>query len=177
MDRAHDDRVGTDWRHADAWPTAKQRTGVQHAVRQVLDALVPERTPPRRAEPHGEVQRYRSPRGCILQGEAWAVSVSWFPPASSDETLGELQVISWAGVVSRPGATHRAAGGARPVAEDLLRPVESAGDAWAWRAADGTVLDAGAIAERCLVFLADRADPPAAAAPPRHHPTPLPGRA
>ena len=82
----------------------------------------------------------------------------YFPASATEETaLGELQVTSWAGVVSRPGATQRAAGGARPIAETLLRPVESAPDTWAWRAADGTVLDSDAVIEQCLGLLADHA--------------------
>jgi hypothetical protein len=155
-----------------AWPTAKQRAGVEQAARRVLDALVPERAPPRRVEPRGAVQRYRSPRGCILQGDASAVSVSWFP--ATDESLGELRVISWEGVVSRPGATQRAAEGARPVAEALLRPVASGAEAWLWRTGDGAVLDSGAVAERCLRLLADSEGgaaedqvPNAGGAPPR----------
>ena len=159
MERIGDDRANATWGHSDAWPTVKQRTAVQQAVRRVLDALVPERVPPRGAERRSAVQSYRSPRGCILQGDGRAVTVSWFPASATDETLGELQVISWAGVVSRPGATQRAAGGARPIAEDLFRPVESGADEWAWRAADGTVLDTGAVVERCLALLADQAVP------------------
>ena len=144
--------------HGDGWPSAKQRAGVEQAVRRVLDALVPEKAPPRRAEPRGVVQRHRSPRGCILQGETGAVTVSWFPAGAADETLGELHVIAWAGVVSRPGATQRAAGGARPVGEARLRPVAATATAepWAWRAGDGTVLDCGTLAERCLTLLAGR---------------------
>jgi hypothetical protein len=137
------------------WPTAKQRAGVEQAVRRVLDALVPERAPPRHADPPGPVRRYRTPRGCILQDDARAVSVSWFPAAASEETLGELQVIVWAGTVSRPGATQRAAAGARPVAEARLFPVP-AGEAWSWRVGDGTVLPADAVVARCLALLAER---------------------
>lgn len=157
-------RVSAAWGHSDAWPTAKQRAGVEQAVRRVLDALVPERAPPRREEPRATVQRYRSPRGCILQGDGGAVSVSWFPAGAAEETLGELRVIAWTGVVSRPGATNRAAGGARAVGEALLHPVVGTGEAWEWRTDDGTVLDASALAERCLALLADRATAGAATA-------------
>jgi hypothetical protein len=175
MDGRHEERVTGDapapesapesaresapWAHADAWPTAKQRAAVEQSARRVLDALVPERAPPRHGEPRGTVQRYRSPRGCILQDDARAVSVSWFPATATDETLGELRVITWAGVVSRPGATHRAPGGARPVAEALLHPVELAADVWAWRTDDGMVLASGAVAEHCLDLLAQQPTP------------------
>lgn len=154
------DRASTGWAATDVRPTARQRMGAQQAVRRVLDALVPERTPARHIEPRGVSQRYRSPRGCILQGEGGAVSVSWFPAQESDDALGELQVIAWAGVVSRPGASNRAVGGARPVAEELFRPVESASDEWVWRTADGSELDTRAVVDRCLALLAEHAAPP-----------------
>ena len=158
MEVTHDDdRAEGGWRPSSVGPTAKQRTAVEQAVRRLLEALVPDRAPPRHIEPRGVQQRYRSPRGCILQGEAWAVTVSWFPSGGTDEALGELQIVSWEGVVSRPGATQRAAGGARPVAEIVLHPVETESDAWGWRTADGTVLDSAALAERCLVLLAEQA--------------------
>jgi hypothetical protein len=158
MDGVDRERAAERAERADAWPSVKQRTGVQQAVRRVLDALAPERPPARGAEPPvGAVQRYRSPRGCILQGDAWAVTVSWFPASDTEHAFGELQVISWLGVVSRPGATRRAAGGARPVSEELLSPVESSGDEWSWRATDGTVLASGAVVERCLHLLERRA--------------------
>ncbi len=152
---------------ADAWPTAKQRHRVQQAVTRLLDALAPERAPARGApRPTESVERIRSPRGCILQGDACAVSVSWFPPAANEPAHGSLQVIAWSGIVSRPGATARAAGGARALSEDLLHPVETTPDAWVWRHADGSTLDGLALAERCLGLLANhdpaRPDAPAA---------------
>jgi hypothetical protein len=159
MDGTNDGLANKSWALPDAWPTAKQRAGVLQAVRRVLDALVPERTPPRHVEHRGGVQRYRSPRGCILQDDRGAVTVSWFP-ANADEALGELQVISWAGVVSRPGATQRAAGGARPVAETLFCPVDGGAEEWSWRAAGGAVLDSRALAEHCLALLASHSIPP-----------------
>lgn len=146
-----------------AWPTAKQRTGVQQAVNRLLDQLAPERPPARGGEPPTPaVQRHRSPRGCILQGDGCAVSVTWYPATSTEASLGELQVISWLGVVSRPGATARAAGGAQAVSEDLLHPVETAADGWSWRTADGTVLAGSALVERCLRMLERRAAGPRA---------------
>jgi hypothetical protein len=163
-DETHERPVSTAWGRADGWPTAKQRTGVEHAVRRLLDTLAPERTPPRHGEPRDGLQRHRTPRGCILQNDAGAVSVSWFPAATTDDLYGELQVIAWAGVVSRPGATRRAAGGARPLAEALFRPVETPADQWSWRAADGTLLDGGALAARCLDLLARDAPPDVARA-------------
>jgi hypothetical protein len=149
----HEVRRGALWGHSDDRPTARQRTAVQNAVTRVFDALAPERAPARAAGPAGGVLRYRSPRGCVLQGNAGAVSVSWFPATGSDAQLGELQVIAWDGVVSLPGAARRANGGARARAEVLFRPLERAPDAWSWRTADGAVLDADAVVAHCLDLL------------------------
>ncbi len=134
----------------EGWPTVKQRTSVQQAVTRLLDALAPERPPARGAEPAPTaVQRFRTPRGCILQGASHAVSVSWFPAATVTQDYGELQVISWEGTVSRPGATRVAGNAARAVWEELLSPVEVQGEAWAWRAGDGTLHAAESLVERC----------------------------
>jgi hypothetical protein len=150
------------------WPTVKQRTAVQQAVTRLLDALAPERPPARGAEPAAPaVQRFRTPRGCILQGETHAVSVSWFPAATVTPEYGELQVISWEGVVSRPGATRVAGHAARAVWEDLLSPVEKEGEAWAWRSGDGSVHASASLVDRCHRLLERTAAPapaPAAAA-------------
>ena len=153
QDVAVHDQARAPWEGAGSGPTVRQRTGAQHAVRRVLDALAPERQPTCRAEvreAREAVRRYRSPRGCILQGEGRAVSVSWFPSDPSDARFGELRVIAWAGVVSRPGASRRVAGGARVLAEYQLRPVESPGAEWAWRELDGDELSASAVVARCL---------------------------
>jgi hypothetical protein len=163
MHDEHEVRRSALWSRADEWPTARQRTGVQHAVGRVLDALAPDRPPARAGDPRAAVQRYRSPRGCVLQGDAAAVSVSWYPASTADTALGELQVIVWDGVVSLPGAARRAPGGARLVAEELLRPVESGSDDWAWRAPDGAVLDTAAVVARCLDLLTPRPAPPVGA--------------
>ncbi|MDF1503443.1 hypothetical protein [Roseisolibacter sp. H3M3-2] len=146
------------------WPTVKQRTAVQQAVTRLLDALAPERPPARGAEPAAPaVTRYRTPRGCILQGEARAVSVSWFPAATVTPDYGELQVISWEGVVSRPGATRVAGHAARTVSEELLHPVEGSDDAWVWKGGDGKVLPSAALVDRCMQLLEAPLPAPAAA--------------
>jgi hypothetical protein len=144
-------------------PTAKQRAGVATAVKRLLDVLAPERTPPRHGEPRVAVQRHRSPRGCILQGETGAVSVSWFPAGTTEDALGELQVIAWAGTVTLPGAARRAGATARSLAEHQLSPVETAADQWGWRTADGAVLDASTLVARCLDLLDARPAAPVAA--------------
>lgn len=147
---------GADAARWSEWPTIKQRTGVQHAVARLLDALAPERPPARGAEHPSTLQRLRSPRGCILQAPTRAVSVSWFPSASTDTTLGELQVINWQGVVSRPGSARREAGGAVSVWQTVLQPVATSADSWEWRDADETTYDTAALVARCHEMLEER---------------------
>ena len=60
-----------------AWPdrpTAAQRTGAQHAVARLFDALAPQKPPARRDGPAPAIQRHRSPSGCILQAATRAVA-------------------------------------------------------------------------------------------------------
>jgi len=147
------DATGSDSARWSEWPTIKQRTGVQHAVGRLLDALAPERPPARGAEHAATLQRLRSPRGCILQAATRAVSVSWFPSSSTETTLGELQVITWQGVVSRPGSARREAGGAVSLSQTILQPVATPPDGWEWRDADDTTYDTAALVARCLAML------------------------
>lgn len=135
-------------------PTAQQRTGVQHAVNALFDTLAPERPPARGGEVVPEVQRVRTPRGCILQGAARAVTVSWFPPGASDLQLGELQIVTWRGRVARPGAAARAPGaGAETLAQEILTPTFADGGAWEWKSVDGARYTRDALAARCEAML------------------------
>ena len=143
------------WSDRGDWPTSRQKMGAQQAAARLLDALAPERPPARRDEASPTVLRVRSPRGCVLQGAERAVSVSWFPPLASDATLGELQVIGWRGVVSRPGAGRQAPGSAEAVSREVVVPVESETEAWLWRTEDGRTYDVPALTDRCHQFLAD----------------------
>jgi hypothetical protein len=102
------------------------------------------------------VERQRTPRGCVLQAAAAAVSVSWFPDAATEAAFGELQVIVWRGVVSRPGSSNRAGGRAVPVREAVLWPEEMADDAWGWRGADDRAFDSAALAAHCQALLDDQ---------------------
>lgn len=133
--------------------TAKQRSAVQRTVDQLLDELAPERTVSRADRvPVLPLQRHRTPRGCILQAATGAVSVSWFPDSPTEADFGELQIVGWHGVVSRPGSAKRSEG-ATSTRELVLRPVERAPDAWEWRAADGTTYGLGALIAYCLGLL------------------------
>jgi len=137
------------------WSSSRQhatrrRTAVQHEVTRLLDTLAPERTPQRRPAPEPAVRAYRWPARCILQGAEHAVSVSWFPAGRDDDTLGEMLVIAWRGIVSHPGATRRAADEAVAVRSLLLHPEETDGGAWSWRTESGEpVLDTTALATYC----------------------------
>lgn len=145
---------------ADRWsglPTVKQRTAVQQTAGRLLDVLAPEGPPPRGAMPAAPaLRRVRSPRGCILQAETRAVSVSWFPASAVQATLGELQVINWRGVVSRPGSAQRELGGAKAIWQGVLEPVELSSDVWGWRDEEGEVFDNAALAKRCHALLVDK---------------------
>jgi hypothetical protein len=133
-------------------PTLKERNAAQRSVDRLLDELAPEKAL-RRGEPTPLlVEPHRTPSGCVLQGPAAALSVSWFADASEDLTLGELQVVLWRGVVARRGIA-RPPKGAVVEAELVLRPVEVAPDTMVWRASDGTEFDSAALAAHCLEML------------------------
>lgn len=135
-----------------ASPTAKERNAVQRAVTALLDELAPERVVSRAARLVGPIEQHRTPGGCVLQAASAAVSVSWFPEAASDATLGELHVVVWRGVVSRRGSPRRP-DGAAVTGELVLRPIERPPDTQVWRAADGRTYDTEALAARCLALL------------------------
>ena len=113
--------------------TVKQRAAVQREVGRLLDALAPERPPARHDAPVPTVRLHRTPGRCILQGEERAVTVSWYPARADADSLGEVVVIAWRGVVSHPGSAARANGGAEPVDTINLQPVELEGGAWQWQ--------------------------------------------
>jgi hypothetical protein len=133
-------------------PTVKERNAVQQEVGLLLDALAPERAAHRIGSKEASVERHRTPRGCILQAPAGAVTVSWFPDSAQGAELGELQVVAWSGTVSRPGSSHRASG-AKLVEELVVRPVENRLGGIAWRTADGTTFTTDALAARCAELL------------------------
>jgi hypothetical protein len=133
-------------------PTLKERNAVQRSVDRLLDELAPEKALRRGEAPPAAVEPHRTPSGCVLQGPAGALSVSWFADASEDLTLGELQIVLWRGVVARRGIA-RPAKGAVVETELVLRPVERAPDTMVWRAADGTEFDSRSLADHCLTLL------------------------
>ena len=142
-----------------AWaapPTVKARGGVQRAVDRLLDALAPERVVSRAPRIPVPIERHRTPRGCVLQAAAAALSVTWFPDAATEAAFGELQVTAWRGVVSRPGSAHRAPGGASVARELTLVPVDGGPAGWVWRAGDGTIYDTDGLVAHCAALLEEQ---------------------
>jgi hypothetical protein len=137
-------------------PSVRTRSDVKRAVDRLLDALAPERVISRAPHIPGPVERHRTPRGCILQATAAAVSVTWFPEAVTDMALGELRVTAWRGVVSRPGSAHRAREGASVACESTWVPVDAGPAGWAWRGADGAVLEADDLVAYCAALLEEQ---------------------
>jgi hypothetical protein len=136
----------------DGPPTIKARNAVQQEVNRLLDVLAPERAAHRMGAKNINVERHRTPRGCILQAPAGAVTVSWFPDSAQGAELGELQVVAWKGTVQRPGSSQRSSG-AELVEELVLRPVEGRFGGLAWRVIDGATYSTDVLAARCNTLL------------------------
>lgn len=144
---------------ARAWgtsPTAKEKNEVQRSVTQLLDALAPERVLKRADVLRGPIEQHRTPVGCVLQAEAAAVSVSWFLDTRAQETLGELHVNVWRGVVSRGGSSYRKPAKATLVTELVLRPIAKSLDDCVWRADDGREFDTTRLAAHCVALLKEQ---------------------
>jgi len=124
-------------------PTIKERNAVQQEVGRLLDAFAPERAAHRMGAKE-DVERHRTPRGCILQAANGAVTLSWFPDSAQGAELGELQVMAWRGTVSRPGSSQRASG-ATVIEELVLRPVENRMGSLLWRSTEGTTYTTDAL--------------------------------
>src|SRR4051812_23562297 len=133
-------------------PTVKERNVVQQEVGRLLDVLAPERAAHRVDTKTSEVERHRTPRGCVLQAGAGAVTVSWFPDSAQGADLGELQVVAWRGTVSRPGSSRRASG-AEGEERMVLRPADSPRGGLVWRAMDGTTFSTDSLAAHCETLL------------------------
>jgi hypothetical protein len=135
-----------------AAPTVKARNAAQQEVSRLLDALAPERAAARLGTKVTEVERFRTPRGVVLQAKEGAVTVSWFPDSAQGAELGELQVVRWRGTVSHPGSSKRTAG-AKIEEEMVLRPVDGGLDGMQWRTTDGTAYSTDALAAYCATLL------------------------
>ncbi len=146
-------------------PTFKEKNDAQRAVTRVLDALAPKRATTRTERNPVPIEQYRTLSGCVLQSATAALSVSWFPDAATESSLGELQIVLWNGVVARRGAATRESG-AVVVRDFALRPVEHPTDSSVWRAEDGTLYDVEGLAAHCLGLLKEQmlVDDPSGAA-------------
>ena len=133
-------------------PTVKERNAVQQEVSRLFDVLAPERAAHRMGAKTNEIDRHRTPRGCVLQAAAGAVSVSWFPDSAQGADLGELQIVAWRGTVSRPGSSRRASG-AEVEEQMVLRPADSPRGGMVWRAMDGTTFSTDSLAAHCETLL------------------------
>jgi hypothetical protein len=131
---------------------AKQKNAVQRNVNALLNALAPERTLTRGETAKVLIEQHRTPSGCVLQAPAAALSVSWFE--SDTQSLGELHIVLWSGVVTRRGTPARG-DGATILAELVLAPIDPPNDGRIWRAKDGKEFDTPALAAHCLALLED----------------------
>lgn len=133
-------------------PTAKEKSAVQRAVTELLDSLAPERVVKRGDMLHGPIEQHRTPVGCVLQAESAALSVSWFVDNRSD-TLGELHVNVWRGIVSRGGSSHRKPAKASIISERVFRPMTKSIEGCIWRGDDDKEFDTPALAKFCIALL------------------------
>src|SRR4051812_29674007 len=80
-------------------PTSKEKNAVQREVTLLLDELAPERAPAHVNRSTDEIERNRTPTGCILQAANTALSVTWYVDAAERGRVGELQIVQWRGIV------------------------------------------------------------------------------
>ena len=118
----------------------------------LLDELAPERVSPRATRPVEPIEAHRSPNGCILQAEDAALTVTWYPDASDQDRVGELQIMLWRGVVSRRGAPPVRTP-AQIVRQEVLNPIEQPVDDSIWKSREGMVHTTQGLAEYCLKLL------------------------
>lgn len=147
-----DDTTNTTPRAWNTSPTTREKSTVQRSVTQLLDVLAPERVVKRSDALPGPIEQHRTLSGCVLQAEDSALSVSWFAD-NRGQTLGELHVNVWNGVVTRGGSSHRRPAKAELVSELVLKPMEKSLDNAVWRADDGREFDTAALGAHCMALL------------------------
>jgi hypothetical protein len=125
---------------------------MQREATRLLDELAPESTNARSSKSDLPVQQHRSPNGCILQAEAAALSVTFYPQADDQDRVGELQIVLWRGVVSRRGAAPSRKP-AEVVRQEVVNPIEAPTDESVWCSRDGTRYTTAALAAHCLALL------------------------
>jgi hypothetical protein len=130
----------------------------------LLDSLAPERATSRSERAPEQIERFRTPTGCVLQAPTAALSLAWFPGPASGWELGQLHVVLWRGSVSRRGG-GASRENASVIRESTLRPVELSPGHWR-DDGDGAVYDLEGLAEHCLALLKEQvqADDPTGSA-------------
>ena len=131
--------------------TSKERNDVQRSLTKLLDSLAPERATSRSERAPEQIERYRTPTGCVLQAPTAALSLAWFPGPASGWELGQLHVVLWRGSVSRRGG-GASRENASVIREWTLRPVELSPGHWR-EDGDGAVYDLEGLTEHCLALL------------------------
>jgi hypothetical protein len=129
---------------------AKQKHAVQRNVTALLNALAPEKILTRGVAAKVLIEQHRTPSGCVLQAPNVALSVSWFE--SHTQSLGELHVVLWSGVVTRRGAPAQR-DAATILSELVFAPIDPAVEGRVWRAKDGGEFDTASLAAHCLALL------------------------
>jgi hypothetical protein len=139
-----------------AAPTAKEKSAIHRSVVELLDTLAPPRVV-RRGDPEiRAIEPYRTPAGCVLQAQDAAISVSWFADARANNSVGELQISVWKGVVSRGGSSYRRPAKATVVSEETARPLHTSSSGAVWRSDNGTEFDTPALAAYCMNLLTNQ---------------------
>ena len=148
--------------------TSKERNDVQRSLTKLLDSLAPERATSRSERAPEQIERYRTPTGCVLQAPTAALSLAWFPGPASGWELGQLHVVLWRGSVTRRGGGVPREN-ASLLRESTLRPVELSPGGARWREeGGGAVYDTQALSDHCLALLKEQmhADDPTGSAIP-----------
>ena len=134
--------------------THRQRSAVSREIDHLMQQLARGFSEVAAALPERGLTIQRAPHRSILQARERAVTVSWFPASYPEQSLGELHVLVWVGVVSVPGGTQRARGGASIVESSVFHLVWSDGAAPRWQLEeDGASWSTESLAERCLARL------------------------
>ena len=133
-------------------PTSKEKNAVQREVSRLLGELAPERTPAHASRSMDEIQRHRTPTGCIIQAANAALSVTWYAEAAERGRVGELQIVLWRGIVSRRGS-GKTPEPAEIIRQEVLHPIERPTDECVWRSVDGTVYDTTGLIAHCMALV------------------------
>jgi hypothetical protein len=113
--------------------THQERTSAHREPMLLMDSLATRYpSPGKHGTPTG-IELRRTPDRCVIQADEVAVSVSWFAPRLGDSTAGELQIISWTGTVTMPGAPARPGKGATMGTARIFHLMRAGAGKWCWR--------------------------------------------